>query len=307
MWGAFSLIVVFAIASSAFAQQVQESVKVELVNVYLSATDSKGQFVTDLKPDDLLLKEDGVPQSITHFANFAADGTGKLGEKDVPLTVAFVIDTSTSMGAVLPTGEQKINIVKNAAFRLLQELRQEDKMMLIGFDENPDLISPLTQEKKLVSGDLLFMDVTGGNTALLDSIYFALEKMKDESGRKVIVVCSDGEDTASLLRFNEVLSNLIASDITVLAFGTMSLNSSSLRGRYILEKMASASGGYAFFPTSLSQLDKVMEKLRQGMRSQYSLGYVPMKHDSDGTWRKIDIQTKRAGLKLRFREGYYAN
>jgi Ca-activated chloride channel family protein len=307
MWGTFSLIVVFAIASSAFAQQVQESVKVELVNVYLSATDSKGQFVTDLKPNDLLLKEDGVPQSITHFANFAEDGTGKLGEKDVPLTVAFVIDTSTSMGAVLPNGEQKINIVKNAAFRLLQELRQEDKMMLIGFDENPDLISPLMQEKKLVSGDLLFMDVTGGNTALLDSIYFALENIKEESGRKVIVVCSDGEDTASLLRFNEVLSNLIASDVTVLAFGTMSLNSSSLRGRYILEKMASASGGYAFFPTSLSQLDKVMEKLRQGMRSQYSLGYVPLKHDSDGTWRKIDIQTKRAGLKLRFREGYYAN
>ncbi len=293
--------------SPILAQSVQESMRIELVNVYLTATDSKGHFITDLKPDDLLLIEDGVRQDITHFANFAAGKSGKLGEDGVPLTVAFVIDTSTSMSARLSGGQQKINIVKNAAFRLLEELQQEDSMMLVGFDENPDVLSPMTQDKKMASQDLLFMDVTGGNTALLDSIYFALEKMKGEPGRKIIVVCSDGEDTASYLHYDEVLSNLIASDITILAFGTMALSSSSLRGRYLLEKMASASGGYAFFPTSLSELDEVMEKLRLGMRSQYSLGYVPMKQNSDGTWRKIEIQSKRAGLKLRHREGYYAN
>jgi VWFA-related protein len=179
--------------------------------------------------------------------------------------------------------------------------------MLIGFDENPDLLTPITQDKKDFSQDLLFLDVTGGNTALLDAIYFALQKIKDESGRKIIVVCSDGEDTASYLRFDEVMSNLIASDVTVLAFGTLALSSNSLRGRYILEKLAAASGGYAFFPSSLSELDEVMGKLRQGMRSQYSLGYVPLKPDADGTWRKIEIQPKRAGLKFRYREGYYAN
>jgi Ca-activated chloride channel homolog len=301
------LVALLFLVRNAVAQDIKESVKVEVVNVYLTATDSKGHFITDLKPDDLVLKEDGVPQHITHFANFANEGGMNLGEKDVPLTVAFVIDTSDSMSAKLSGGQQKINIVKNAAFRLLEELQQDDKMMLIGFDENPDLITPLTQDKKDFSEDLLFMDVTGGNTALLDSIYFALQKIKDESGRKIIVVCSDGEDTASYLRFDEVLSNLIASDVTVLAFGTLALSSSSLRGRYILEKLASASGGYAFFPSSLSELDEVMEKLRQGMRSQYSLGYVPLRPISDGTWRKIEIQTKRAGLKFRYREGYYAN
>ena len=241
------LIALLFLVRNAVAQDIKESVKVEVVNVYLTATDSKGHFITDLKPDDLVLKEDGVTQHITHFANFATEGGMKLGEKDVPLTVAFVIDTSDSMSAKLSGGQQKINIVKNAAFRLLEELQQDDKMMLIGFDENPDLITPLTQDKKDFSQDLLFMDVTGGNTALLDSIYFALQKIKDETGRKIIVVCSDGEDTASYLRFDEVLSNLIASDVTVLAFGTLALSSSSLRGRYILEKLASASGGYAFF------------------------------------------------------------
>lgn len=295
----------FAITSCTYAQSVRESVQVELVNVYLTATDSKGHFITDLKPEDLELTEDGIKQDITHFANFSAQGSDKLGEKNVPLTVAFVIDTSTSMSAGLSGGQQKIDIVKNASLRLVDEMREEDRMSLIVFDENPDLVSPMTQNVKELSQDLLFIDVTGGNTALLDSIYFALEKMKEESGRKILVVCSDGEDTASYLRFDEVLSNLIASDVTVLAFGTMALGSSSLRGRYILQKMADASGGYAFFPTSLSELDAVMKKLRQGMRSQYSLGYIPVKHNPDGTWRKIDIETKRAGLKLRHREGYY--
>lgn len=307
MLSKFVVTAFLAVSMTAFAQQVRESVQVEVVNVYLTATDSKGHFITDLKEDDLVLKEDGVKQNITHFSNFAATGSEKLGEKDVPLTVAFVIDTSTSMSAGLSGGQQKIDIVKNASLRLLDEMRNEDRMLLIEFDENPDLITPLTPNLKEISQDLLFTEVTGGNTALLDSIYFAMEKLKGESGRKIMVVLSDGEDTASYLRFDEVLSNLIASDVTVLAFGTMAFGSSSLRSRYLLEKMATASGGYAFFPTSLSELDEVMKKLRQGMRSQYSLSYIPLRQNPDGSWRKIEIVTKKAGLKLRHREGYYSD
>ena len=142
---------------------------------------------------------------------------------------------------------------------------------------------------------------------MLDAIYFALQQMKNESGRKIIVVCSDGEDTSSKLKLDEIISNLVASDIMVLAFGTMALNSDSLRGRFILEKIAAASGGYAFFPSSLKKLDDVMEKLRAGMRSQYSLGYKVPRTKMDGTWRKIQIVCKKQGVKLRHREGYYAN
>ena len=85
----------------------------------------------------------------------------------------------------------------------------------------------------------------------------------------------------------------------------MALGSSSLRGRYILEQMAKASGGYAFFPTSLSSLKDVMDKLKMSMRSQYSLGYTPAKRP-DGTWRKIEVFCKRPGAKLRYRSGYFA-
>jgi len=288
----------------ASAQEVHENVAIELVNVYLTATDHSGRFITDLKPEELTLLEDGKVQNISNFTNFAQVESDKLGEKGVPLTVAFVIDTSESMGEAI-SGEEKIDIVKNAAYRLEGELRDEDQMTLISFNDTPSEITSMTSEKKKFEKDLLFLSVQRGNTALLDSIYFAMEKLKDKFGRKIIVVCSDGEDTASYLRFDEVLSNVIASDITILAFGTMALGSNSIRGRYILEKLAQASGGYAFFPTSLDALNQAMEKLRQGMRSQYSLGYRPQRA-MDGKWRKIEVTCKKPGIKLRYREGYLA-
>lgn len=289
-----------------FAQEFTENLNVDIVNVYLTATDSKGNFVKTLTLDDFILKEDGVAQPITNFANFSNESSDKLGEKDVPLTIAFVIDSSNSMAYQI-SGQQKLDIVKNAAFRLIDELKPEDQVLLIAFNEFTDEVTPLTHDKKEFSQDLLFQEVKGGDTALLDSIYFAMNKIKDQWGRKVIVVCSDGEDTSSKLKLDEIISNLVASDIMVLAFGTMALNSDSLRGRFILEKIAAASGGYAFFPTSLKKLDEVMEKLRAGMRSQYSLGYKVPRSKMDGNWRKIQIVCKKQGVKLRHREGYFAN
>lgn len=294
------------ISLTAFAQEYTENLNVDIVNVYLTATDSKGNFIKTLTVDDFILKEDGAVQPITNFANFSNENSDKLGEKDVPLTVAFVIDSSESMSQQI-SGQQKLDIVKNAAFRLIDELKPEDQVMLVAFNEFTDEVTALTHDKKAFSKDLLFQGVKGGNTALLDSIYFAMNKIKDEWGRKVIVVCSDGEDTSSNLKLDEVISNLVASDIMVLAFGTMSLNSDSLRGRFILERIAAASGGYAFFPSSLKSLDEVMEKLRAGMRSQYSLGYKVPRSKMDGTWRKIQILCKKQGVKLRHREGYFAN
>ncbi|HET6266824.1 MAG TPA: VWA domain-containing protein [Acidobacteriota bacterium] len=290
--------------ASIVSAQVHEDIDVNVVNVYLSATDTKGRFVTDLKPDDLILKEDGVDQNITYFSNFANEKSDKLGEKDVPLTIAFVMDVSESMNQRV-TDQQKIDIVKNAALRVLDELKPDDRMELIAFNQTPKEVEPLTPDKKKFTQELLFQDVEGGNTALLDSIYFAQDKLRGEFGRKILVVCSDGDDTSSYLRFDEVLSNVIASDVTILSFGTMNLTSGSIKGHYVMQKMAEASGGYAFFPTSLNQLNQVMDQLRQAMRSQYSIGYRPIK-PMDGSWHKIEIACKRPELKLRYRQGYFA-
>jgi VWFA-related protein len=300
------LILLFAICvTQLHAQSFYEKLSIDLVNVYLTATDNQGHFITDLTPKDFIVKEDGVEQSITNFANFSLDSSDKLGERNVPLTLAFVIDSSNSMAQKI-SGQQKLDIVKNAAFRLIDELKAEDKTMLIAFNNFTDEVTPLTSNLKTFREDLLFQEVKGGDTALLDSIYFAMEKIKHEWGRKIIVVCSDGEDTSSKLNLDEVLSNLVASDITVLSFGTMSLSSNSMRGRFILQKIAEASGGYAFFPSSLKSLEEIMEKLRAGMRSQYSLGYRVPRERMDGGWRKIQIVCRRGNIKLRHREGYFA-
>lgn len=301
----FVLALFFLLPVSAHAQSIQENLNVDLVNVYAGATDARGQFVKDLKATDFELFEDGVPQEITRFTNFSLEAADRLGEKDVPLTVAFVIDTSASMGDTIAR-QTKIDIVRSAAFRLVDELRDEDKVMLVAFNEYPDEVTPMTSDLKKFGQDLLFQGIKGGNTALLDSVYFAMEKMKDAWGRKIIVLCSDGEDTASFLKFDEVLSNLIASDVTVLAFGTMALTSDSMRGRFILEKLAAASGGYAFFPTNMKSLDQMMDQLRQGMRSQYSLAYKPSRDPKAGSWHKIELRCRRPALKLRYREGYFA-
>ena len=303
---AFSLLIFFLSPLFCWTQTVHEDMSVEIVNVYLSAVDSKGRFITDLRSDELVLRENGETQKISHFSNFTIGESDKIGEKDVPLTLALVLDNSESMSSEIH-GTNKMDIVKNAAFRLLDELRAIDRATLISFNDLPAEQTPLTSNRKRLSTDLLFQGVEGGYTALLDSIYFALDKVKEEQGRKIIVVFSDGEDTSSKLKLDEVVSNLVASDVTVLAFGTMALGSKSVRGRYILEKLAEASGGYAFFPTSLKALNEVMEKLRAGMRSQYSLGYQPLNGRRDGSWRTIEISCKRPGVKLRYRKGYTAS
>src|SRR5262245_24308394 len=108
------LLLLTAITIPIQAQEVHEDLSVDLVNVYLSATDSKGHFITDLKSNELILKENGAAQSITHFSNFTAEESDKLGEKDVPLTLSLVIDKSMSMSAEVQ-GTNKMDIVKNAA------------------------------------------------------------------------------------------------------------------------------------------------------------------------------------------------
>src|SRR5947207_2268545 len=112
------LVCLLLFASCVTAQEIQEHVNVNVVNVYVSAQDEHGHFVKDLKAEDFILKERGVAQTTTHFSNFALEKSNKLGEKDVPLTAAFVIDTSESMAQDVG-GKEKIDIVKNAALLLI--------------------------------------------------------------------------------------------------------------------------------------------------------------------------------------------
>jgi Ca-activated chloride channel family protein len=290
--------------------KLHEEVKVELVNVSLTATDWKGHFVIDLKPQDLTLKENGIVQQITHFSNSASEND------EAPLTIAFLIDTSTSMNEGA-NGVRKIDIAKDAVAQILKELRSEDKMILLTFNRDSFQVSELTSDKKQLEQALLTLNIKYGRTALFDSIYTGLEKIKNEWGRKIMVICSDGQDNASTHRLDEVLlGNLNAADITVLALGTVYFEpvyswpgqkEELRRAKEELQRLANETGGFAYFPSKLQDANKVTEKLREIIRSQYFIGYTPTNLSMDGSWRKIEISCKRSNVKLRYREGYYAN
>lgn len=290
-------------------KKIHEDLEVDLVNLSMTATDWRGRFVTNIKPDELTLKENGVVQKVERFTNSAID------PDQIPLTIAFLIDTSTSMNET-SKGVSKFEVSKNAATLVLKELQPEDQMILLTFNRDFFLASELTSDKQQLEAALAVLKVKYGRTALYDGIYEALEKIKDKWGRKLMVICTDGQDNASNNSLDEVLlESLAAADVTVLALGAIEFEpvykwpgqqAEWRKAKEALERLADYTGGFAFFPDNYNEAGEVTEKLREIIRSQYSLAYRSTSPQLDGSWRKIEITCKRSNLKLRYRTGYSA-
>ncbi len=286
-----------------------EEVDVTLVNVYLTATDSAGNFIANLRPDELVLKEDGVTQSVSYFGDLAAE------DSSIPVTVVLLADNSTSMNETFH-GQRKMDIAKNAGSLILNELRSQDSMLVVGFDRNPVLMYGPSSNKEGLRGAINSLKVEYSPTALFDALDFSINNVKDEPGRKLIVICSDGQDNASRLRLNHVLDqSRSATDIMIVALGTIYYDSTIFwfgaeedlrRGKDNLVTLADATGGFTFFPSKTEELEQAMSTLQRLIRSQYTLAYRPSNEKKDGSWRKIEIICKRATVKLRYRVGYYA-
>ena len=284
--------------------EIHEEIQVDLVNVYLTATDSKGAFVTDLKQGELTLKEDGVPQQISNFAISS--------HTTEPLTVVILIDTSLSMNEEFQN-LKKIEMAKKGAVLLINQLKGEDKMLLIRFSDAPSDAIGLVSQKDWMKDVVRSIKTDNGLTALLDAVNLAIDSLKNVVGQKVIFICSDGEDTASKHTTQEILESLKnTTDLTVVTLGINAFQASrdsetgqTLRdGRTLLQSMADNTGGYAFFPKDLKELDRVMTMLKSLIGSQYSLGYHPTNLSPDDAWKKIEISCSRPGVTLRYRTGY---
>lgn len=303
---------VFCFLSSAIPQtkqleEINEEIQVNLVNVYLTALDSHDEFVTDLRPDELTVKEDGVPQNISNFAL-----SSRTSE---PLTVVILIDTSLSMNEEFQN-LRKIEMAKKGAESLLNQLKDKDRMLLIRFSDTPSPPKGLYYGKNTMKDAIQSIKTDNGLTALLDAIDLATQRLKDEGGQKLLFICSDGEDTASKHTKEEILQNLRdAFDLTVVTLGINAFKANpdskegqTLRdGRTLLQSIADNTGGYAFFPKDLKELDGVMGKLKSLIGSQYSLGYRPTGTSPDGSWKKIEITCSRPGVKLNYRPGYFSH
>ncbi len=295
-------------SSQASEPSISENVNVDLVDLYISAVDKKGHYIADLKANDLTVRENGIVQQITHFTSFAG-----LDHK-IPMTLSFVLDSSASMDEDIED-VKKLDMARDAGLLLIKELGPMDKMQVVTFNETPTPSEFMTDRNKLAE-ILSDVRIHFRHTALFDAIDFAIDGLNKESGRKVLVISSDGQDNLSRKKMKNILEKAVSSsDLTIVVLGTVTYNygytwygigKKAHEGKQNLEALANQTGGYAFFPENRKQIGQVQELIRSFVRSQYSIAYRSTNPASDGSWRQIKISCKRKGIDLRYREGYFA-
>ena len=285
-------------AVATVAAQKTYRVGVDLVNFSVAVTDREGQPVSGLTVGDFEIVEEGKPQAIRFFsAGFTGD------ELELPLHLGFMLDTSGSM-------ERDIREVRTAVIKFLNSMDRAVDITLVDFDTEvrvarygpndfPRLIERIRNR------------APGGWTALYDALGTYLQGASDQTGQKVLIMYTDGGDTRSSLALRDLIDILRASDVTVYALGYLEHQSSTARNeqRMLLQRIAEMTGGQAFFPTSLKEVDKFYEAIRQEVTARYSLGYTSSDTRADGKWRQVKIRIKRPDLKsarIRTRAGYYA-
>jgi Ca-activated chloride channel family protein len=271
-------------------------VGVDLVNFGVVVTDRRGVPITGLTQADFEIIERGKPQQIQFFA--AADVAIA-----PPLHLGFLLDASGSM-------DQDMKDVRTAAIKFLNQNEYAVDMTLVDFDTEvrrtvfsnanyPHLIERIRMRK------------SGGMTAFYDALAVYLRGASTQDGQKVLVAYTDGGDTRSAITAGDVADLLKASDVTLYTLGYLEHQSSSYRSaaQMELQRFSQITGGQAFFPTSLKELDTLYEKILKEMNARYIIGYTSSDTRSDGTWRPVEIKLKRPDLKnakVRTRPGYFA-
>lgn len=281
----------------AHAQAVFRS-GVDLVNVGVTVVDRKGTLVTALTAEDFVLLEEGKPQEIQYFARGL-----QTEDAPPPLHLGLLFDTSSSM-------VEDLSFSRSAAIKFLNTMPEADDMTVVDFDTEVRVF-------KYGQGDFarlverLRSRKPDGWTALYDALGVYLDGAATLTGRRILVIYTDGGDTRSALSFGEVLDLVKASDVTIYAIGFLEHQSSSMRleQRLRLQQLAETSGGLAFFPSSIKQLDEMYEKVRSEIAAQYTLGFQSTNLKADGAWRSLEVKLTRSdlkGLKVRARKGYFA-
>ena len=284
-----------AFAAPLRGQQATFRAGIDLVQMGVTVTDRKGEFVGDLTRDDFEVLEDGKKQTLTYFASGIDD--------TIPLHVGLLFDTSGSMG-------EDINLSRSAAIRFLNTLSQAEDMTLVDFDTEvrvatygqrdfPRMVERIRSRKP------------GGFTAMYDALGVFLDGAAENEGRTILVIYTDGGDTRSALGFNDALTLIRSSDVTIHSVGFLSNQPGSVRTnqRMRLTQIAETTGGQAFFPSAMKDVEKAYETIVAQIRSQYTLGYTSTNTAQDGRWRRVQIRMVRPGLRdvrLQSRRGYFA-
>jgi Ca-activated chloride channel homolog len=282
----------------------------DVTNVTLSVRDEAGRLVTNLTRDDFVVAEDGRPQEILVFAN-ALDGTRvdeglgaeSAGNRDpLALDLGLLLDTSESM-------LKELRLCKEAAVRFLDTIPRARELFTVFFDEEIR-VSRYDSENQQGLFQRIHELKGGGNTALYDAIATYISRVQGSPGRKTLVLFSDGEDSRSTLGLSEFMEVVRSGGVTIypIAFsgGFPAGSSRALKSKVLLQQLADMTGGQVYSPHASRELAAIFQKILDELAAQYVLGYASSNDRHDGKFRKLRVELKRPGLKVRHRPGYYA-
>ena len=303
-------------------------VEVDLVNILATVRDEQGRLVNSLTKEDFILEEEGQPQEIEYFSS----------ETDLPLTLGLLVDTSMSQSRILEEERQ-------ASYQFLENiLRPEsDLAFVMSFDVEAQLLENLTNSQMQLLSALESLQLptrtgqAGVGTVLYDSVFLAVDEiLKFESGRKAMIVISDGVDFGSIMDLDQAIETAQRNDSIIytvryydpemnMAFrgggraggggrggrrgpgggrGGNPRRPQLPDGERILERLARETGGSMFEVTGEQSLEEIFQKIEEELRHQYSIGYTPNRESSEKAFRTIRLTTRK-GLTVHCREGYY--
>ena len=270
---------------------------VDIVSLNVTVTDGVNHYVTDLDEPDFQIFEDGVRQEVTFFSR-----------RQQPIALSLLLDSSASMEDNLPT-------LQTAAGNFVKRLKPNDIAQVIDFDNRVDVRQVFTGNQT----DLLTaIDRTaaGGSTSLYNAVYIALKELRkvravteQDIRRQALVVFSDGDDTSSLVPFDEVLELAKRSETSIYAIalrGPDVQQKGFKEAEFVMRTLALETGGKSFFPAKIDDLNGVYSQIADELASQYTIGYTSKNPRRDGAWRRIDVRVTRPNTAARTKRGYYA-
>jgi Ca-activated chloride channel family protein len=258
---------------------------IDIVSLTVTVTDSTGHYVGDLTEGDFLVFENGVKQDITFFTH-----------RQAPLALALLLDTSSSMDPKLPT-------LQAAAASFVDRLKPGDMAQIVEFNSTQNVRQDYTTDHALLRSAIQKLRA-GGSTSLHNAIYVALKGLKkvesaptDENPRhQALIVFSDGQDTSSLIPFEEVLDLAKRSETAIYTIGLRDAQDQARgfsQSEFVLRQLSLETGGRSFFPGSIDDLATVYGQIADELASQYALAYSPKNARHDGTYRRIVVQVSK--------------
>jgi Ca-activated chloride channel family protein len=294
-----SLLLILLLSRACLAQDDADGtvkVDVKLVNMFVTVTDTNGAPVGSLNKDDFKILEDGKEQKISIFDR----------QSELPLSIVTAIDTSLSTKSHLKLETESARHFAHAI------LRPVDAMALYQFSEIVSEVVPFTKDLERIDRGIASIH-PGSATALYDAVCLGSEAMESRRGRKVMVVITDGGDTASSNRYSDALRAAQSAETIVYSIIIVPIEASAGRdtgGEHALIQISTDTGGKYYYATSLPQLDEAFRKISDELRTQYLLAYYPAKRYTDSDFRRVDVKltgASTASYHARHRAGYFTS